>query len=763
MWAGRRHWGRRAAIASVGSGLKRLLYSRLKNRLGLWVMASAKNGKSVSDAYDHDFKRKLFATPEHASNSPLHTRVGPRIYSQPQKDGRYHGPDTLIGPEFVVRGAEPIATISMVNKKVHTKRKVLVVLLNGKKLEITCDTASVTFGDVFQVVASRESLELSVTLGLACLVRDDFVFPPAEFKIAKIAPPNWSKPKAQYPPPFTVYLRFKLYLPSLRGTRSWKWKHLLYLQLRRLLLERQLRAEKQQLLALAGLALQAEFGDYSSLHQVDSDSCSYFLPEHYLPDEECGAYELSLLHRHRAGLDPGRAEEMFITHAMSLTEYGTQYISALLVGKEENNAEVWAGINSNGLVLCNKRDFTANMVRHPQYVFNWPDIKKLSYSKHHFEIASAESKFKLKLESNKSLYLFRMAWFHHKFFTKLSNEYTSLQNLTEEFGPKSKEFTKNVLHVSPDGSKKTESSALRRAASLLSPDRAIFRGKTATHCGRTCRSESYREIKAKAANSLPSSPPSSALSTLSYHSLTSTPQLSDETGSRGHGARRRVLMGTRAILSFSQHDLRSSSHSDLDSASPLPEAYVLNMNIKTNNDQYAAELNDTISGSLAEKFNEVSFSHDRILVTVTVLRDSYGSFGLQVVEGKDGHAYIISAIPGSPAHKTGLIHSGDQIQAVNGHNVLSSTYTEVLKCVQNSGKSVELLLSQMSNGRKAIAAANNKTAPKIKITDSTGFDLMTVLQKPIEESYLNAIRYQIATESDDSMIATELPRPLSYL
>ncbi|CAB0020826.1 unnamed protein product, partial [Nesidiocoris tenuis] len=66
-------------------------------------------------------------------------------------------------------------------------------------------------------------------------------------------------------------------------------------------------------------------------HQVDSDSCSYFLPEHYLPDEECGAYELSLLHRHRAGLDPGRAEEMFITHAMSLTEYGTQYISALLV------------------------------------------------------------------------------------------------------------------------------------------------------------------------------------------------------------------------------------------------------------------------------------------------------------------------------------------------------------------------------------------------------------------------------------------------
>lgn len=33
----------------------------------------------------------------------------------------------------------------------HVKRKVLVVLLNGKKLEITCDASTITFADVFQV------------------------------------------------------------------------------------------------------------------------------------------------------------------------------------------------------------------------------------------------------------------------------------------------------------------------------------------------------------------------------------------------------------------------------------------------------------------------------------------------------------------------------------------------------------------------------------------------------------------------------------
>jgi hypothetical protein len=40
-------------------------------------------------------------------------------------------------------------------------------------------------------------------------------------------------------------------------------KHLLYLQLRRSLLEQQMQCEMDQHIALSGLALQSEFGDYS--------------------------------------------------------------------------------------------------------------------------------------------------------------------------------------------------------------------------------------------------------------------------------------------------------------------------------------------------------------------------------------------------------------------------------------------------------------------------------------------------------------------
>lgn len=40
-------------------------------------------------------------------------------------------------------------------------------------------------------------------------------------------------------------------------------KHLLYLQLRRSLLEQQIQCDIDQHVALSGLALQSEFGDYS--------------------------------------------------------------------------------------------------------------------------------------------------------------------------------------------------------------------------------------------------------------------------------------------------------------------------------------------------------------------------------------------------------------------------------------------------------------------------------------------------------------------
>lgn len=741
--------------------LARMLSNDLRNRASLMDLLDVisafcrgrKNSKPLSqvlmDIYHQavmqaSLKTELNASPwlpEKKCIKSFDIKSQHRLYRQPTEGGKYFGPTTVIGPEFILRTSEPTPVIHLGDAKASVRKRLLVVLLNGQRLEFTCDPSATTIGDIFQIIVRREQLDYPVTLGLACLISGDFVFPPADKKLVKVAPQPWPKS------PFTVYLRFQLYLPSLRGTRSWKWKHLLYLQLRRSLLERQLRAGRSQLLALAGLALQAEFGDHAT---VDRSGGAYFLSEHYLPENEAGERELEALHRRRAGLDPGRAEEMFITHTSSLAEYGTHFISALVVNKEGNSSDVWVGVNSKGLLMAYKRDFASGVVREPHYSFNWPDIKKLSYSKHYFEITSTNYKFKLKLDSNKSCYLFHLAWLHHKFFMKLTNEFTTLQAISEEFGDYVKPGKKGVLHVSPNAKRSTELGALRRAASLLSPDRAIFRGKTSTHCLKGLRSESYRECR----------PPSNTSTPLSH---TSCGRVSDISDGSGPKTRRRPLMGTRAIFSNSQHDLRSSSsQGSLDFPSPISsEPYLLNTNIKCGDNKYNANFQETISESLAEKFDKAAFFNERLLTTVRIERSAEGSLGLHVTEGKDGHVYVLSTMKGTPAAQCGRIYSGDQIQAVNGMCVLGLSYIEVLRLVQNCGRVVELVLSQVDRGQPQVLGP---VSDSIKVSQEAGIDLIGVLQKGIEASYLKTIRYETATESESEIvISTDIPRPVSYI
>lgn len=66
----------------------------------------------------------------------------------------------------------------------------------------------------------------------------------------------------------------------------------------------------------------------------------YFLMEHYISEHyinNTGLSENELVaqlqefHKLRKGLDPGRAEELFVGQAMQLAEYGTHFYSAICV------------------------------------------------------------------------------------------------------------------------------------------------------------------------------------------------------------------------------------------------------------------------------------------------------------------------------------------------------------------------------------------------------------------------------------------------
>lgn len=95
-------------------------------------------------------------------------------------------------------------------------------------------------------------------LGLAALIAGDFVFLPSDTRVCKacVAGNNVSTR-------LTLFVRVRFYLPSLRGLRGAQARHLLYLQLRRSILEYQLPCSLNQIIALNGLALQAEFGNFN--------------------------------------------------------------------------------------------------------------------------------------------------------------------------------------------------------------------------------------------------------------------------------------------------------------------------------------------------------------------------------------------------------------------------------------------------------------------------------------------------------------------
>ena len=70
-----------------------------------------------------------------------------------------------------------------------------------------------------------------------------------------------------------------IYLSPVRYCRHVSTIHLLYLQLRRDIVEDRLRTEDKELIQLVGVALQAEYGDYD-LRKYHMD---YFVISYYFP------------------------------------------------------------------------------------------------------------------------------------------------------------------------------------------------------------------------------------------------------------------------------------------------------------------------------------------------------------------------------------------------------------------------------------------------------------------------------------------------
>ncbi|XP_050073783.1 uncharacterized protein LOC126561562 [Anopheles maculipalpis] len=369
------------------------------------------------------------------------------------------------GPEFIVNSHSAPKAIDLTDAKTQHRRTVTILLLNGTKVNVTCNPTTTLARHIFEAILRLEGLGENFFLGLCALIGGDFVFLPLDLKIYKVAPQIWINTSKKATPMvenvvFMLYVRIKFFLPTLRGVSCVESRHLLYLQLRKSILERQILCAEDDLIALGGLALQAEIGSFKE-HMKYSE---YFTISHYLPEEvyrkkrELARY-LRNAHFHKRGLQQREAEHNFIRYVQELKEYGLHLYSASWTTGEGMTLDVYVAISLAGVAIFERnvryqpranqeqqecRNGKNSFMRHLYALFDWLEIENICFSKHAFCVVVRRNetlgskgdknlvKYKLRMDGRKSYFAFNLASEHHKFYMQLRNSFTSIKKLASE-------------------------------------------------------------------------------------------------------------------------------------------------------------------------------------------------------------------------------------------------------------------------------------------------------------------------------------------
>uniref|UniRef100_A0A6P7FCV1 Tyrosine-protein phosphatase non-receptor type 13-like n=1 Tax=Diabrotica virgifera virgifera TaxID=50390 RepID=A0A6P7FCV1_DIAVI len=333
-------------------------------------------------------------------------RAASRLYRVNSKKHIGDTPRECVGPEFVVRASLLSKQLTMPDVKTSSGRTLTIIMLNGQKLDVLCHPSSTTAGQLFELIIQKEHIEENFMFGLSALISGDFVFLPSDTRISKIF-----QEELQQGTPITLFMRVRFFLPTLRGFRGNESRHLLYLQLRRSIIEHQLPCSFKQIVELNGLALQAEFGNYNTREHGQRD---YFLLEHYIPESMSSAIEnteklrqeLIQAHVLKHGMDGDKAEESFISLAQSLPHYGGHFYTATWIMKDGNHKDIWLYISAQGMNMYERGKNTSHYGPHLYEKFEWRNIQTLCYSKQYlcilphsnYESVSKLKKYKLKMD-----------------------------------------------------------------------------------------------------------------------------------------------------------------------------------------------------------------------------------------------------------------------------------------------------------------------------------------------------------------------------
>ncbi|XP_061589675.1 LOW QUALITY PROTEIN: tyrosine-protein phosphatase non-receptor type 13 [Cololabis saira] len=591
------------------------------------------------------------------------------------------------GPEFVKMASEPGVALTVPSsimkrgKGEEVQKKVGVMLLNGQKLELSCDIKAVC-KDVLDMVVAHIGFVEHHLFGLAYLKDDEFFFVEPDAKLTKVAPEGWKEDpkKRRSDMPFNLFLRIKFFLDDVNLIQHAMTKHQYYLQLRKDILEERIRCNTENAMLLASLALQAEFGDY----QLELHGKTYFRLEHYLPvsvldkvDQTTLREELPKLHSNYYGVSESEAEFEFLKVSQRLMEYGVHFHRVL--PEKRSQTGIMLGVFSKGVLIFE----VLNGNRTPVLRFPWRETKKISFTKKKICLQNTSDGIKhlFQTDSNKTCqYLLQLCSDQHKFHLQMKARQNNqeLQDL-ENCPLSSLQYSVNP-GGGPSGWTVSSGSLAPSLSTRSNPD--------------ILKRISYSEV---ALNKAPSGlgqdelhlpgfnpGPSMALSnprimSRSHHNLAQMPE------SPGH----QELTQPKSNQVASHFQQRQQASSDTDSLSnqqdksfsPLPHsspAWRLN---KSKKESDSSSLEDagqayvvgvsmhgssgppstpgSVHDSLKKKVDELP-SPEREIRAVSLKKDVKYGLGFQVVGGEDSGrtdpGTIISAItPGGPADVNGCL------------------------------------------------------------------------------------------------------------
>ncbi|XP_031435642.1 tyrosine-protein phosphatase non-receptor type 21 isoform X2 [Clupea harengus] len=209
----------------------------------------------------------------------------------------------------------------------------------------------------------------------------------------------------------TVYFGVVFYVPTVSQLQQEITRYQYYLQLKKDILEGRIPCSIEQAIRLAGLAVQADFGDFNRYESEEFLQKFVLFPIGWIQDErvlEEATQKVAMLYQNYRGLPAPEAELLYMQEVEKMEGYGQETYQA----KDSQGTDILIVSCLDGIIVKHKNN-------KPSLIFRWNDINNMTHNKSFFalELTNKEDTIQFQTEDMEtSKYVCRMCLARHKFY-----------------------------------------------------------------------------------------------------------------------------------------------------------------------------------------------------------------------------------------------------------------------------------------------------------------------------------------------------------